>query len=100
MIFTSIYDVNQLFPEDNQLQKFLLDISGDVFSIFGFLIYLEMIELNFCGLNFNLEQNIINRGKSEYKRYSIITTEADKIKDEMYIEGLSSLDSSYSDNNA
>ena len=100
LIFTSIYDVNQLFPEDNQLQKFLLDISGDVFSIFGFLIYLEMIELNFCGLNFNLEQNIINRGKSEYKRYSIITTEADKIKDEMYIEGLSSLDSSYSDNNA
>ena len=65
LIFTSIYDVNQLFPENNQLQKFLLDISGDVFSIFGFLIYLEMIELNFCGLNFNLEQNIINRGKSE-----------------------------------
>ena len=100
LIFTSIYDVNQLFPEDNQLQKFLLDISGDVFSIFGFLIYLEMIELNFCGLNFNLEQNIINRGKSEYKRYSIITTDDDKIKDEMYIEGISSLDSSYSDNNA
>ena len=26
-----------------------------------------MIELNFCGLNFNLKKNIIIRGKEEYK---------------------------------
>ena len=33
----------------------------------GFLIYLEMIELNFCGFNYNLKKNIINRGIDEYK---------------------------------
>ena len=26
-----------------------------------------MIELNFCGLNYNLKKNIIIRGKDEYK---------------------------------
>ena len=46
-------------------EKFLLDIFGDITSIVGFLVYLEIIELNFCGLNYNLRKNIINRGISE-----------------------------------
>ena len=44
-----------------------MDESIDVASIFGLLFYLEMIEFNFCGLNFNLRKNIIIRGKEEYK---------------------------------
>ena len=45
--------------------KFSLDISGDILSIIGFLIYLEIIELNFCNLDFNLRKSIINRANSE-----------------------------------
>ncbi len=32
--------------------------------IFG-LIYLEIIELNFCNLNFNIKKTILKRGKKE-----------------------------------
>ena len=67
LIFTAIFFRSHLFSEENQLEKFLLDISGDIVSIFGFLIYLEIIELNFCKLNYNLKKNIISRGENDYK---------------------------------
>ena len=67
LIFTAIFFPDELFSKQNQLKKFLLDESGDIASILGLLIYLEMIELNFCGLSYNLKKNIINRGRDEYK---------------------------------
>ncbi len=67
LIFTPIFFPDDFFPKENQFKKFLLDESVDIASILGLLIYLEMIELNFCGLNFNLKKNIIIRGKEEYK---------------------------------
>ena len=67
LIFTAIFFPDELFSKQNQLKKFLLDESGDIASILGLLIYLEMIELNFCGFNYNLKKNIINRGRDEYK---------------------------------
>ena len=45
--------------------KFILDICQDIFSFFGFLVYLEIIELNFCGLNYNLRDKIIKRAYNE-----------------------------------
>ena len=44
---------------------FILDIIGNSLIIVGFLIYLEIIELNFCGLNYNLRKNIIDRGMKD-----------------------------------
>ena len=46
-------------------EKFCLDIFGDITSILGFLVYLEMVELNFCEFNYNLRKNIIYRGDNE-----------------------------------
>ena len=66
LIFTAIFFNEDLFKEKSQLEKFLLDESGDIASIIGFLIYLEMIELNFCGFNYNLKKNIVERSKSDY----------------------------------
>jgi hypothetical protein len=43
------------------LTKFLLEIIGNFLTFFGFLVYLEIIELNFWGLNFNLKKNIVKR---------------------------------------
>ena len=45
--------------------KFILDFSSDFFSFFGFLIYLEIIELNFCKLNLNLRNRIIQRSRED-----------------------------------
>ena len=38
------------------LYKFIFDFSGNFISIFGFLIYLEIIELGFCKLNYDLRK--------------------------------------------
>ena len=70
------------------LIKFILDISGDFFSIFGFLIYLEMIELNFGKYNYNTKKNIIKRsfeesyGINENKKYPIINNEEEEEEDD------------------
>ena len=42
--------------------KFILDSIGDIFCIISNLIYLEILELNFCNLNYNLRITIIERG--------------------------------------
>ena len=67
LIFTGIFFRDELFKEKNQLEKFLLDVSGDIISIIGFLIYLEIIELNFCKLDYNLKKNISERSDYDYR---------------------------------
>ena len=67
LIFTPIFFPEDLFPNENQLKKFLLDESIDIASIFGLLIYLEMIELNFCGFNFNLKKILLLEEKKNIK---------------------------------
>ena len=47
------------------ISKFILDYAGDLFSIIGFLIYLEIIELNFCDYNYNIKINITRRSLLE-----------------------------------
>ena len=66
LIYTAIFHRADLFKKSTDVKKFLLDVSGDIGSIIGFLIYLEIIELNFCGFNFNLKKNIIQRSESDY----------------------------------
>ena len=56
LIYTAIFHRADLFKKSTDVKKFLLDVSGDIGSIIGFLIYLEIIELNFCGFNFNLKK--------------------------------------------
>ena len=46
-------------------EKYILDLSSDFFSFFGFLIYLEMIELNCFKFNYNTKRNIIRRSFGE-----------------------------------
>jgi hypothetical protein len=53
-------------PEYNTyILKYILDVVGDFLCIFAYLIYLEIIELHCCNLNFNLSENIITRGQTE-----------------------------------
>ena len=68
-LFYKIYDKSGRFLEDPEMEyiklKFFLDSSGDIFSFIGFLIYLEIIELNICNLNHDLRKNIIKRASEE-----------------------------------
>jgi len=52
------------YYEDNEIKEYL-DFITEIFSIFGILVYTELIELNFCDLNYNLKKNIINRSKKD-----------------------------------
>ena len=47
---------------------FLLDLSGNFIAIFGFLIYLELIELRCCKLNYNLREAISKRSIDDIKQ--------------------------------
>ena len=44
---------------------FVFDLLSQFFSLLGTIIYLELIELNFCGLNHNLKKNIKFRANNE-----------------------------------
>ena len=47
------------------LIRFLIILLSDIFEFLGCLIYLELIELRFCGLNLNLKRKIIERSENE-----------------------------------
>ena len=42
--------------------KIYLDLFSDFLNVLTFLIYTEIVELNFCKFNYNLRKNIILRG--------------------------------------
>ncbi len=67
LILNTLYQKHSFFYQKDKikLEKFSLDISGDVLSFLGFLVYLEIIELNFCNLNFNLRKSIMKRANFE-----------------------------------
>ena len=57
---------------DNKSMKYIresyfLDLTSDFSAIIGFLIYLEIIELNFCNLNKNLRKYIMIRSDDDSK---------------------------------
>ena len=59
--------VNDNNKNEYSIYKFYCDISGDLLSISGFLIYLEIIELNFCDIDYNLKRNIEKRSEKDLK---------------------------------
>ena len=77
------------FTTDNKflIAKFFLDISGDIFSLIGFLIYLEIIRLKCGQFHYNTKDNIIQRGTIELmvigdnSRNSSFNSENDKLED-------------------
>ena len=46
----------------------------NIFAIFGYLIYVELIELKFCGCDYNLKKNIIKRSRID----TILVDETDE----------------------
>ena len=48
-----------------KLFEFIITIVVSIFQIIGVLVFIEAIELNFCGLNRNLKKNIMFRAGNE-----------------------------------
>ena len=49
------------------LASFILKETSEIVSLFGYIINLEIIELNFCGLSDNTRRNIMNKAQREFK---------------------------------
>ena len=47
------------------LTHFLLAEFSEIFAFLGYMVYLEIIELNFCGLDENLKKIIMEKGEDE-----------------------------------
>lgn len=83
--------INNIFTESNnknKTNKLLLDLLGDIISIFGFLIYLEIIILCFCKYDYNIKANIIDRSYSELRKDIVDYNEGNceiVIEDDNYI---------------
>ena len=59
--------INNIFGDKIALQYHVsfLNISSYIFSLIGLMIYLEIIELNFCKLNYNLRKYINDRSAKD-----------------------------------
>jgi len=64
------------------ITHFILAQLSEVFAILGYMIYLEIIELNFCGLNSNIRKAIIKKGDEEFKILSLTQLNSDEIVEE------------------
>ena len=64
LIVNNLIIESKLFKDTSNSKpaRFFLDIASDFVCLIGFFIYLEIIELNVCKLNYNLRKNIIHRG--------------------------------------
>ena len=67
LILITLIWKHSFFVVSNNIKKykFFLDICGDISSFFAFLIYLEIIILNFFGFNYNIDLNISERSLKE-----------------------------------
>ena len=59
---------NTPFNQSNfYISDFIISLISDSYAGLSIFIYLELIELNFCNLNYNLRRNIIARSEEELK---------------------------------
>ena len=63
------FKTGDIFSDKNKfkIRKFCLDISGDILSVFGFLIYLELIVIYCCKCDYNTKANIMRRSFGEVR---------------------------------
>ena len=87
-----IFNIIKIISDYNPYELIIIIVTTS-FEIFGIFVFIEIIELNFCGLNLNLKMNIMNRAKSEINlligeknesdiSWDIETSEQDKSNDD------------------
>ena len=67
-LYYMIYYLISYIIKSNDIYNFIVTISMDLVAIFGYFIYIELIELRFCGFNKNLKKLIFKRGKLESEK--------------------------------
>ena len=65
LIITILANISENIKICISLRRFNIFLLLNIIQIFALLIYLEILELNFCGLNKNTKRNIHLRGESD-----------------------------------
>ena len=74
-ITEAIYFLINLDPiYDNKILHFILTELAEIFCLLGLMIYLEILILNFCGLNEKVLVLIMKKGEEEFRKLSFIGT--------------------------
>ena len=66
------------------ISKFVLDLLSDILSIIGYLIYIEIIEINCCNFKYNLRKSIMSRGiiDSSITGRNMLVIEEEEVSDD------------------
>ena len=54
-----------------KIAHFLIAFLADFLSALGYLVYLEIIELNFCGLNKYIKRRLMQKGEREFNKLNV-----------------------------
>ena len=57
--------------DNNNIKIEVYNTIAEIVSLISIMVYLELIELNICNLNYNLKKNIENRSIDDYKIYEL-----------------------------
>ena len=64
----------EIFITNKNIFAICIVITSGIFEIFIVLVFLEIIELGFCGLNYNTKRNIKERALNDSKLLNEIRT--------------------------
>ena len=67
---------------DKDVLIFIFSETPELTAIFGYIIYLEILEFNFCGLSKNIRRKIVKKGEEEFHTLSNHMIELAKIEDD------------------
>ena len=73
-----IFNNNQNFEEYLTLTQFYISESAEIIAIICYMIYLQIIELRFCGLDMYLNKNLIKISHRESEEYICTTKEEEE----------------------
>ena len=67
----------------SQIVKVIIEISTDLFSVLGIFVYIEFIELKFCGLNYNSRKTIEKRSLEEMNLTRMVSEDEDDLEEKI-----------------
>ena len=79
--FSLIKFVSFIIYNFNDVTNFILSELSEIIGLLGYTVYLEIIELNFCGLSDDIKQSIISKAERES---NILNIERIKTLNEVY----------------
>ena len=58
--------------DGSKLAHFLIAEFTEIFACLGYMVYLEILQLNFCGLSDRIGEKLSKKGDLEFRRTSVI----------------------------